>query len=158
MKWIFCWPHYVVVLEKNSTKLFFHFANIFQEKTGLDCPRSCKNYYSWSNSNMTSHGVMLTIESHGGQWDLQRHLGSSPWKAIKLMTTFSKKENQARRPNSSFNLQNTPCDVTTFKRSGARFAAFSQLSMRCFWKFFLYIRTKVRWFDKPEPKHNINNI
>ena len=41
----------------------------------LDCHRSCRNYYSWSsNNNMTSHGVILAIEIHGGHWDIQHHL------------------------------------------------------------------------------------
>ena len=55
------------VRKKFYKAFFLHFANIFHEKTGLDCHRSCKNCYSWSNNNMTSHDVLLTFESHGGQ-------------------------------------------------------------------------------------------
>ena len=58
VKWIF-FSLIMLRYEKKFYKVFFHFANIFQEKTGLDCHRICKNYYSWSKKNMTSHGVML---------------------------------------------------------------------------------------------------
>ena len=34
MKWIFLASSYCGIRKKNSTKLFFHFANIFQEKRG----------------------------------------------------------------------------------------------------------------------------
>ena len=47
--------------KKEFFKAFYHFANIFQEKTGLDCHHSSTNYYSWSNNNMTSHRVMPLI-------------------------------------------------------------------------------------------------
>ena len=73
-------------------------------------------------------------------------LDSSSWKAIKMMATLSKKENQARRPNSSFNLQNTPCDVTRCRRSRARFAAFSQLSIKSHMLFLVVICTSCNPF------------
>ena len=98
MKWIFLASLCCGVRKQILQKHIFSFWQHFSRKNALDCHRNCKNYYSWSNDNMTSHGVMLTFESNGGNETSSVILDSSPWKAIKLTTTLSKKENQARRP------------------------------------------------------------
>ena len=94
---------------------------------GKNCPRSCKNYFpraTTTYSRVTSHGVMLT----------SKVMADNETSSV-ISDSFSLESHEIDDDSSiegesseetKFNLQNTLCDVTTFKRSGARFAAFSQ--------------------------------